>query len=120
LEYIYQGKLPSEEDILKELLGYSEKILMKRLKFVCERGLLNKITKRNAVELYEISKISGAEDLREAVLQFMGQNLSYFADKLIMKDDGSKEVSRERSENSKEKKRVSQFQRFWKKLMTAL
>jgi len=61
---------------------YSEKILLKRLKVHCEKTLANQITKENAVELYELSKMLGAEDLREAALRLMGNYLSYFADEL--------------------------------------
>ncbi len=82
LEYLEKGTLPLSQNILKELMVYSEKILLKRLKEYCEKTLIQEITKQNAVELYELSKISGAEELREATLQMMGNNLSYFADQL--------------------------------------
>jgi len=80
IEFIYKGTLPSQNDILKELIVYSEKILLKRLKVHCEKALRDRMTKENVAELYELSKVSGAEDLREASLQFMSNNLSYFAD----------------------------------------
>jgi len=80
LEYLYKGTLPSSQEILKELIVYSEKIVLKRLRVYCERTLANQITKENAAELYELSKISGAEDLREATMQFMHNHFSYFVD----------------------------------------
>lgn len=83
LKFIYKDILPSEENILKELLVYSEKILLKGLRFHCERTLIEKVTKENAVELYELSNYLGAEDLREAALRFMGNHLSYFAKQLV-------------------------------------
>jgi len=94
LEYLYQGTLPTEEDIVKELIGYSEKILLKRLRIHCERTLANLITQENVVEFYELSKVLEAEDLKEAALQFMGKNLSYFADQLncLMKQPEKKDL----------------------------
>jgi len=80
LEYLYKGTLPMDEYIVMELIRNSEKILLKRLRLHCERKLVNLIKKENVAELYELSKVAGAEDLREAALQFMGNNLSYFAD----------------------------------------
>ncbi len=82
IEYFYKGILPSSQDDLKELIVYSEKILLKRLRVHCEKTLIKQITKENAAELYKLSKISEAEDLREATLQFMSNNLGYFADRL--------------------------------------
>jgi len=82
IEYLYKGTLPSSQDILKELIVYSEKILLKRLRLHCERTLINQVNKENAAELYTLSKVSGAEDLRGAALRLMGNYLSYFADEL--------------------------------------
>jgi len=65
---------------LKELIVYSEKILLKGLRLYCEKTLIKQITKENALELYDISKKSAAEDLEEAVTQFMSNDLSYFLD----------------------------------------
>lgn len=81
-EYLYKGTLPLKEEILKELIVYSEKILLKGLKVHCERIFVSQIKKENAVELYELSKMSGAEDLREACLQVIASNLSHFVDEL--------------------------------------
>ena len=41
LDYLYEEILPSEEGIIKELLKYSEKILLKRLEVYCEKALLD-------------------------------------------------------------------------------
>jgi len=71
IEYFYKGTLPSSQDILKELIVYSEKILVKRLRLHCERTLIDQITKENAAEMYELSVMSAAEDLREAVMPFL-------------------------------------------------
>jgi len=83
LEYVYTGTLPSREDILKELMVYSEKILLEKLRVHCERTLANRITKENVVGLYELSMKSAAEDLKKVTLQFMGNHLSYFAKQLV-------------------------------------
>jgi len=82
LEYFYQGTLPSDEGIVKELIVYSEKILLKRMKDHCEKSLMKSVVEGNAVELYELSKISAAEKLRETTLELMGKNLGQFVDQL--------------------------------------
>jgi len=82
LEYFYQGTLPSDEGIVKELIVYSEKILLKRMKDHCEKSLIKSVVEENAVELYELSKISAAEKLRETTLELMGKNLGNFVDQL--------------------------------------
>ena len=81
-EIIENESFPSDEDILKELILYSEKILLKRLQIHCEKALIKYITQENVVELYKISMILGAEDLREIAREFMMKNFDYFADKL--------------------------------------
>jgi len=82
LEYIYKDTMPCEEAIVKELIVYCDKIRMKRLGNHCENTLIESITEENAVEFYKISRISGAEDLREAAQQFMIKNFDAFADQL--------------------------------------
>jgi len=82
LEYFYKGTLPSDEGIVKELIVYSEKILLKRMKDHCEKSLIKSVVEENAVELYELSKISAAEKLRETTLELMGKNLGNFVDQL--------------------------------------
>jgi len=84
LKYFYEGTLPTDEVIVKELIIYSEKILLKRLKDHCEKTLVSSVAEGNAVELYEISKLSASENLKKATLEFMGKNLSHFADQLVV------------------------------------
>lgn len=78
--YLYKGTFPCKESVLKELIVYSEKILLKRLKLYCERALMDLITKENATEFYELSKMADANDLREATLYVMSTHIDYFAD----------------------------------------
>lgn len=99
---------------MKDLLVYSERILMKRLKLICERTLLNKITKENVVELYEISKISSAEDLKDAALQFMGNNQMNFAGQLSK--DYFKVAAAKDGGSFQEKRLVSKFIKLFRKL----
>ena len=82
MDYLYEGTLPSDEGIMKELLVYSEKILLKRLKVHCENFLVNSVTKENAVELCQLSNISASEKLREAASKCLEKNPSYFIDQL--------------------------------------
>jgi len=82
LKYLYEDALPSGVDILKELIVYSEKTLMKKLRIHCEKTLVNSVTEENTVQLYKISTILGAEDLREASRGFVIRNFDYFADQL--------------------------------------
>ncbi len=83
LKYLYNGSFPSQENVLKELLVYTEKILLKKLKMYCERALIEKISKENAAELYEVSKMANAGDLREAALYVMTSHIDYFADQFV-------------------------------------
>ncbi len=83
IEFIYKGTLPSQEDVLKELIVYSEKILLERLRVHCEKTLTSRMTKENAIEMYEISQMSGSENLKEAALQVLIKDASYFADQLV-------------------------------------
>ena len=82
MEYLYQGKLPSEEAIVKELIGYSDMILLKKLKIYCEKTLVSSITKQNMAEFFKISTIAEAEDLKEAVREFTMNNFDFFVEKL--------------------------------------
>ena len=80
MKYIYEGDLPLEEEIVKELILYSEMIMLKRLEVYCEKRLVNTVTKENAIE---ISKKLGSDNLQECALKFIGNNLEYFADELV-------------------------------------
>ena len=86
MEYLYQGKLPTDTEILKELIVYSEKILLNRLKEYCEETLIEDLVQENTLELYELSKISAAEKLQEACGRLVVENWSYFADQFVKKD----------------------------------
>jgi len=82
LKYLYQGTIPPDEGIVKELIVYSEKILLHRLKAHCEKALMKHLNEENVIELYQLSKLSAAENLKEAAFEFLGKNMGYFADQL--------------------------------------
>jgi len=82
LKYLYQGTIPPDEGIVKELIVYSEKILFHRLKAHCEKALMKHLNEENVIELYQLSKLSAAENLKEAAFEFLGKNMGYFADQL--------------------------------------
>ena len=109
--------MPSEENIIKKLILYSEKILLESLRFYCEKNLASRVTKENAVELYRISKMIEVEDLRKACLAFMGTNMSYFADELAKNLEDSKNlvVKRQEEDSQGESTYFSKLQTFLKK-----
>jgi len=63
-------------------------------------------------KLYEISKVSGAENLKEAALQFMGKNQSHFADQLVREES---KISKKILIETLEKNPVSKFRKFFRK-----
>ncbi len=71
MEYIYCDELKLDEDLALELLIVADKYLLGRLKTLCEKYLVHRITVENVIEVINISDLHGAHYLKESALDFM-------------------------------------------------
>lgn len=77
LEFIYTNKQPSRiTEFANELMAAAHKYEMNRLRVMCEEILFNNITFDNAIKTLIYANMYGAENLKEAIINFMKNNSS--------------------------------------------
>ncbi|XP_065205295.1 speckle-type POZ protein B-like isoform X6 [Planococcus citri] len=71
LKYIYTGKCENLEIVAGELLAAADKYDLNRLKMMCARTLLERLSVENAASVLAIADMHGVKELKNKVIKFI-------------------------------------------------
>lgn len=90
IDYLYTDKADCLQDadisFIGEVLACADQLLMSRLKEICERSLADKISLKNAVELFQFSCTFNVSQLKVFTCQFISLNLAYYLEARLLED----------------------------------
>ena len=76
IEYIYLGKLPKEQGLIKDLLIISEGYMLKKLKEECETRLMSRLRRQdNLIEMLLAADQVKAEKLKKKCMELLLQKI---------------------------------------------
>ncbi|XP_065205302.1 speckle-type POZ protein B-like isoform X13 [Planococcus citri] len=71
LRYIYTGKCENLENLAAELLATADKYDLYRLKMMCAKTLIERLSVENAASVLALADIHGVKELKNAVVKFI-------------------------------------------------